>query len=94
MYNEKSWGINPHKGIGIWASVNLMYGTICIWLPFLIMFIYLGKSFQSKARFKSAVTKKYFWYKKHFVSLGFYLDFSKPYGIRLPFIDIYLKDKK
>jgi len=93
-YQEPPWGITTHKGIGIWASVNLMYGTLCIWLPFIRIFIHLGKTFQSKHRFGKTVNKKYFWYKKHFVSMGLYLDFSKPYGIRIPFLDIYLKENK
>lgn len=85
-------GIRSHKGIGLWMGLNRTYNTLCIWLPFFIMAIQLPTKFKKYGN--TIVDKKYFWYDLRADSFGFYLDFHTGYGLRLPFMDIYLKNKK
>lgn len=80
------------KGIGFWAGLNFTYGNLCIWLPFLQIYITLPKYFKKGCKCIT-VDKKYFWYSLHPASFGFYFDFQYCYGLRIPFLDIYLKDR-
>ena len=90
---DPKFGITLYKGIGFWGGINFTYGTLCIWLPFVIMYITLPKYFK-RNRKESIIDKKYFWYQFRPNSFGFYFAFGDSYGLRLPFFDIYLRNKK